>query len=79
MKYTCVDPAEFLYQDIAEYKSGTDSIHILTPRGTYACAQIMLMEGTDPAKISCTGWQPEIYEMVAIPVDQTVGITERFV
>ena len=32
MKYTCVDPVEYLYPDITEYKSGTDKINILAPR-----------------------------------------------
>ena len=40
MRYTCVDTAEFLYPDITEYKSGTKEIKILSPRGSYACAQI---------------------------------------
>ena len=69
MKYSCVDPVEFLYPDITEYKSGTDKISILTPRGSYACAQVMLTEGSGSVEVSCDGWNPEIYEMLAIPVE----------
>ena len=44
MRYTCVDTAEFLYPDITEYQSGGDTVKILTPRGSYACAQILFSE-----------------------------------
>lgn len=69
MQYVCVDPVEFLYTDTKEYKSGTDRINILTPRGSYACAQILLTECSDSIEVSCDGWDPEIYEMVAIHVE----------
>ena len=69
MQYVCVDPVEFLYTDTKEYKSGTDRINILTPRGSYACAQILLTECSDSIEVSCDGWYPEIYEMVAIHVE----------
>jgi len=71
MRYTCVDPAEFLYPDITEYSSGSPAIRILSPRSSYACAQIYFsgVEG-DTLTIRCKGWSPEIYEMVAIPVEQ---------
>ena len=44
MRYTCVDTAEFLYPDIQNYKSGTDYIRILTPRGSFATAQILFSD-----------------------------------
>ncbi|MBQ2915757.1 MAG: DUF4091 domain-containing protein [Clostridia bacterium] len=69
MKYICVDTVEFLYTDITEYQSGTDRINILTPRGSYACAQILLTEGCGNINIECNGWKPEIYEMVAVKVE----------
>ena len=69
MQYVCVDPVEFLYTDTKEYKSGTDMINILTPRGSYACAQILLTECSDSIEVSCDGWDPEIYEMVTIHVE----------
>lgn len=77
MKYTCVDPSEYLYPDITAYKSGTESIHILTPRGSYACAQIFLFEGEGTVSIECEGWAPEIYEMVPIPVEENIQITDE--
>ena len=77
MKYTCVDPTEYLYPDITEYKSGTDRVCILTPRGSYACAQIFLSEGNGSINVKCEGWEPEIYEMVAIPVEENIRITEE--
>ena len=55
MEYICVDPVEFLYPDITEYKSGTDKINILTPRGSYACAQIFLSEGDGSVEVGCEG------------------------
>lgn len=77
MKYTCVDPSEYLYPDITQYKSGTDCIRILTPRGSYACAQIFLFEGEGTVGVECENWTPEIYEMVAIPVEENILITEE--
>ena len=77
MKYTCVDTVEFLYPDITDYKSGTDRICILTPRGSYACAQIFLWEGKGNVQVSCEGWNPEIYEMMAIPVEDNALMTEE--
>lgn len=71
MRYLCVDPVEFLYPDMKEYKSATDEINILTPRGSYACAQIFLTEGNGSVSVECKGWEPEIYEMVAVPVEET--------
>ena len=53
MKYTCVDPVEYLYPDITEYKSGTDKINILAPRGSFACAQILFYEGEGVLQITC--------------------------
>ena len=77
MKFTCVDPVEFLYPDVTVYKSGTDMISILTPRGSYACAQILFYEGEGSLQIACEGWEPEVYEMVAIPVETNERMTEE--
>ncbi len=70
MRYRCVDSAEYLYPDVTEYKSGSDRIDILSPRGSYACAQILFYEGCGSISVACEGWQPEIYEMKAIPVER---------
>ena len=77
MKYTCVDTAEYLYPDITEYTSGTDRIDILTPRGSFACAQVFLTEGSGSVSVACEGWNPEVYEMIAIPVEENNRITEE--
>ena len=77
MKYVCVDTVEFLYPDVHEYQSGTDRINILSPRGSYACAQVFFYEGSGNVAITCEGWNPEIYEMVAIPVEYNALITEE--
>lgn len=77
MKYTCVDPVEYLYPDITEYKSGTDKINILAPRGSFACAQILFYEGEGAPQITCEGWEPESYEMVAVPVETNERMTEE--
>lgn len=77
MKFTCVDPVEYLYPDITRYKSGTDKIDILAARGSYACAQILFSEAEGPLQISCEGWEPEVYEMVAIPVETNERMTEE--
>ncbi len=69
MRYVCVDPVEFLYPDITEYRSGSGKIDILSPRGSYACAQILFYEGDGSMGVTCEGWQPEVYEMKAIPVE----------
>lgn len=71
MRYTCVDTTEFLYPDITEYQSGTESIHILTPRGSYACAQILFSEISEKRlNIRFEGFEPEVYEMVPIFVEE---------
>lgn len=77
MKFTCVDPVEYLYPDITQYKSGTDKIDILAARGSYACAQILFSEAEGPLQIACEGWEPEVYEMVAIPVETNERMTEE--
>ena len=71
MRYTCVDTAEFLYPDITEYQSGTDFIRILTPRGSYASAQILFSEVSEKTlNIKFEGFEPELYEMVPIFVEE---------
>lgn len=71
MNYTCVDTAEFLYPDITEYQSGTDSIRILTPRGSFASAQILFWDVSEKdLKVSFEGFNPEVYEMVPIFVEE---------
>ena len=77
MKYTCVDPSEYLYPDITQYKSSTDRIRILTPRNSFACAQILLSEEEGTVSVACEGWAPEVYEMVAIPVEENILITDE--
>ena len=77
MKFTCVDPVEHLYPDMTEYKSGTAQINILTARGSYACAQILFSEAEGPLQITCEGWAPEVYEMVAVPVESNEKMTEE--
>ena len=71
MRYTCVDTTEFLYPDITEYQSGTDSIRILTPRGSFASAQILFWDVSEKdLKVSFEGFNPEVYEMVPIFVEE---------
>ena len=71
MRYTCVDTAEFLYPDITEYQSGTDSIRLLTPRGSFACAQILFSDiSAESLTINFEGFDPEVYEMVPIFVEE---------
>lgn len=78
MRYTCVDTTEFLYPDITEYQSGTESIHILTPRGSYACAQILFSEISEKRlNIRFEGFEPEVYEMVPIFVEENHLLDER--
>ena len=71
MRYTCVDTTEFLYPDVTNYQSGTDSIRILTPRGSYASAQILFSEiSAKSLNIRFEGFSPELYEMVPIFVEE---------
>lgn len=77
MRYTCIDTAEFVYPDITEYQSGSQDIRILAVRGSYACAQILFSDAdTTALSVKATGWSPEIYEMVAIPVECNLDIDE---
>ena len=78
MRYTCVDTAEFLYPDITEYKSGTKEIKILSPRGSYACAQILFSDVKEQnLNVKADGWNPELYEMVPIYVERNHGLDEN--
>ena len=78
MRYTCVDTAEFLYPDITDYVSGTKEIRILSPRGSYACAQILFSDVAEQTlNIKTEGWNPELYEMVAIYVERNHGLDEN--
>lgn len=78
MRYTCVDPSEFLYPDITDYRSGTAEISVLVARGSYANAQILLWGVKDEEiTVHCEGWNPDIYEMVAIPVEQNFNLNEE--
>ncbi len=77
MRYTCVDPSEFLYPDITDYQSGTNEIRILAVRGSYANAQILLYGvDADALHVRCEGWDPDLFEMVAIPVEQNFNLNE---
>ncbi len=75
MNYVCTDPAEFIYPDITEYSSGSDRITILAARNSYACAQVLFYNCEEASmKVEVEGWEPEIYQMVAIPVERNQGI-----
>ena len=75
MRYICVDTAEFLYPDITDYNSGTAGIRILTPRGSYACAQVLFSDVSEKTLcVKTEGWNPELYEMVAVPVERNQGL-----
>jgi len=78
MRYTCVDTAEFLYPDITDYLSGTKEIRILSPRGSYACAQILFSDvKTDILTVAADGWNPELYEMVPVYVERNHGLDDN--
>ena len=71
MRYTCVDTAEFLYPDITKYQSSTDSIRLLTPRGSFATAQILFSNVSDKSlNIRFDGFNPEVYEMIPVFVEE---------
>ncbi len=78
MRYACVDVSEFLYPDITEYPSAKSTMSLLAPRNSYLCGQIMFtdVEG-DTLKITCDGWNPEIYEMVDVTVERNHGLDEN--
>ncbi|MBR5870922.1 MAG: DUF4091 domain-containing protein [Clostridia bacterium] len=77
MRYTCVDTAEYLYPDITDYVSGTKEIRILSPRGSYACAQILFSDVKEQhLTVTANGWAPELYEMVPVHVERNHGLDE---
>ncbi len=77
MRYTCVDPSEFLYPDITDYRSSCSEIRILAVRGSYANAQILLSDVTAAEiTVKTEGWDPDLFEMVAIPVEQNFNLNE---
>ncbi len=78
MKYVCIDTSEFVYPDITQYKTGADSVKVLVPRGSYACAQILFYDvSATTLKVEAVDWSPEIYEMVAIPVERNEFLDEN--
>lgn len=76
MRYVCVDPAEFLYPDITDYQSGTQEIHILAVRNSYACAQVLVFHAAagENLSVKADGWNPELYEMVSVHVERNHGL-----
>ena len=77
MRYTCVNTAEFLYPDITKYESSSDCIKVLSPKGSYACGQILFYEvNGDTLEIKFEGLSPDVYEMVPVFVDKNYGLDE---
>ena len=78
MKYVCIDPTMFVYPDIAEYAGSSDAISVLTPRGSYACAQILFTDVPgDTLSVDTEGISAELYEMVSVHVERNEGLDEN--
>ena len=76
MDYKVVLSSEYLYPDIFDYKTASDSINVLTARNSYAVAQVIIKGVENGAAISVVpnGFDTEVWEMVAIPVEKNVGL-----
>ena len=78
MRYRCIDPSEFVYPDITDYESASDRISVLTPRNSYACAQVLFTDIPDETlEIRTEGFSAELYQMVPVHVERNQGLDEN--
>ncbi len=82
MKYTVVSSAEFTYPDIWQYESSSDKADIFAARGGFATCQILVGDMASP-ELPVTfsalpdGVTPEIYSLLAVPVEANPAIREE--
>lgn len=81
MKYTVVSSAEFTYPDIWDYESSADKADIFAARGGFATCQILVDDmKSDALPVTFSelpaGVTPEIYSLLAIPVEANPGLQE---
>lgn len=76
MKIKVISANEWVYPDIFEYATASDSIDVHAPRGSWAGVQL-LVPGTrpgDPIEVCCDGnLEPEIYRMLDVQVERNTG------
>ena len=76
MQYTAVSTSEWMYPDIAEYQTGSQSVNCHAARGGWLTAQILFSGVGESEAISCeatggiSGFGFEFYEMVPIFVGE---------
>jgi CheY-like chemotaxis protein len=82
MRYTVVSSSEFTYPDRFAYESSSTAADIFAARGSWATAQILFSDCTDPAlPISVqglpAGCEAELYTLVPVMVERNFGIKEE--
>lgn len=79
MKAVVVNANEWIYPDIRDYKSASESIAVNVPRDGYACTQIAAFDTTpgDNISVEFSGdalfGKPQVYRLLDVRVEKNVG------
>lgn len=73
MKYHVVDSSEWLYPDRTDYETSTDSFNQFCAKNGMACGQIIVYGAGKTVSVKVNGFDAEVYEEIAIPVEENVG------
>lgn len=78
MKCFIVDSHEYIYPDIENYQTASDSFVTRAVRGSFATCRLVIVDAENEVKITVRGADCEIYEEIAIPVESNPGFDEGF-
>ncbi len=73
MKYHVVDSTEWLYPDKTDYETSSNRFHQFCAKNGMACGQIFVYGAGKDVSVSVNGFEAEVYEEIAIPVEENVG------
>ena len=73
MKYHVVDSTEWLYPDKTDYETSSNKFYQFCARNGMACGQIFIYGAGKKISVSVNGFDAEIYEEIAIPVEKNIG------
>lgn len=75
MIYHIIDNTEWLYPDRTDYETSSETFYVFCAKNGYASAQIHIYSAGSDVKITLSGFDAEIYEEIAVPVEQNVGFS----
>lgn len=73
MKYHVVDSSEWLYPDRTDYETSMNYFNQFCAKNGKACAQIIVFDAGEEVSIKVNGFDAEIYEELAVPVEKNIG------